>query len=200
MKKVVVNLFFGLILIITSCNVKNDKVVIDIVENKKTESVEKISVKDTIQTTTVSTKGFYGKYVGVEFNKNGDVAHQFSNKTAKIIGKFLKESYSRGVYLKVDFKKTKITTIGLDLKGNVEFVINMPFIKVDKCDAFTGIVHCGTWVNQKNKTLNTRVNIQLKKLKRISVENTDQGYFSTDQGYKEYWVQFKHYKYQSNCK
>ena len=188
---------FGLILMITSCNVKNNKVV---VEGKKVESTEMISVKDTIQTTTISTKGFYGKYVGVEFNKNGDVAHQFSNKTAKVIGKFLKECYSRGVYLKIDFKRTRITTSGLNLKGYVEFVIDMPFIRVDKCDAFTGIIHCGTWVNQKDKILNVRIKDQLKKLNRIKVGSTDQGYFKTDQGYKEYWVQFKHHKYQSNCK
>jgi fumarate reductase subunit C len=104
------------------------------------------------------------------------------------------------VYLKVDFKNTKITTVGLNLKGYVEFKINMPFVRVNKCDAFTGIVHCGTWVNQKNKTLNIRLKDQLIKLKRIKVGIIDRGYFSTDEGYKEYWVQFKHYKYQFNCK
>ena len=38
----------------------------------------------------------------------------------------------------------------------------------------------------------------LRNLKSISVGNTDQGYFKTPEGYKEYWIQFKHKKYQKN--
>ena len=75
----------------------------------------------------------------------------------------------------------------------------MPFVKVKKCDAFTGIVHCGTWVNQKSSILDIRVKEQLRNLKRISVGDVNQGYFKTPEGYKEYWIQFKHKKYQSNC-
>ena len=149
---------------------------------------------------TISDKGFYGKYVGVEFDENGDVAHQFSNKVTRVVGKFLKESYSHGKYYKIDFTRTKITTKGLDLKGRVEFIIYMPFIKVEECESFTGLVHCGTWVNQKSSILTIRLEDQLKKLTKISVGLPNQGYFKTPEGYKEYWIQFKHKNYQTKCK
>lgn len=147
--------------------------------------------------TSISENGFYGGYVGLEFSYKGDVAHQFSNKVAKVVGKYLKDSYSRGVYLKVDFKNTKIKTIGMDQNGFVNFTIDMPFIKVNKSNAYTGIVHCGTWVNQKDSRLNVRLKEQLRKLKRISFWKPNYDYFKTDGGYKEYWIQFKHYKYQN---
>ena len=136
---------FVVITSITSCGLKNSDKTITVKD--KVNLIESYTVKDNINTTTISDKGFSGKYVGLEFDKNGDVAHQFSNKVTKIIGKYLKESYSRGVFLKIDFKNTKIKTTGLNLKGYVEFVIEMPFIQVSKRNAFTGLVHCGTWVN-----------------------------------------------------
>lgn len=185
-----INRFKLLALIVLTTSFVNSK------NLNKTTFVETPIIKESIKTTSISNKGFYGKYVGVEFNENGDVAHQFSNKVTRIIGKFLKESYSRGEYLKIDFKNTKITTKGLNLKGNVEFVIYMPFIKVKKHNSFTGLIHCGTWVNQKSVILDGRIKVQLHKLKRLSVGSTDQGYFKTPEGYKEYWVQFKHKKYQ----
>lgn len=187
---------FVVITSITSCGLKNSDKTITVKD--KVNLIESYTVKDNINTTTISDKGFSGKYVGLEFDKNGDVAHQFSNKVTKIIGKYLKESYSRGVFLKIDFKNTKIKTTGLNLKGYVEFVIEMPFIKVSKRNAFTGLVHCGTWVNQKSSILDVRVKTQLRNLKSISVGNTDQGYFKTPEGYKEYWIQFKNKKYQKN--
>ena len=76
--------------------------------------------------------------------------------------------------------------------------INRPFIKVNKRNSFTGLVHCGTWVNQKSSILDVRAKTQLRNLKTICVGNTDQGYFKTSEGYKEYWIQFKHKKYQRN--
>jgi hypothetical protein len=159
----------------------------------------KLKVTQDVEVVEINSDGFYGKYVGVEFNSQGDIAHQFSNKTAKVVGKFLKQSYSSGNYLKVDFNNTVITTNGLDKKGKVEFIIKMPFVKTSKCDAFTGIAHCGTWVNQSNVILDSRDKTLLKNLNRISVGAKDQEYFSTDQGYKEYWIQFKHKKFQKKC-
>ena len=77
-------------------------------------------------------------------------------------------------------------------------MITMPFIKVKKKDSFTGIIHCGTWVNQSDMILTERITTQLIKLKRISVGKPNHGYFTTKEGYKEYWVQFKHKKYQKS--
>ena len=87
---------FVVITSITSCGLKNSDKTITVKD--KVNLIESYTVKDNINTTTISDKGFSGKYVGLEFDKNGDVAHQFSNKVTKIIGKYLKESYSRGVF------------------------------------------------------------------------------------------------------
>ena len=176
---------------IISCGAKNAK--------KESKQASKGTTKPAI-TINLTDKGFSGKYVGAEFDSKGDVAHQFSNQVAKKLGKHLKESYQSGNYLKVDFKNTKITTSGLDLKGNVAFVIEMPFVKVDKCEAFTGIEHVGTWVNQNNEKLDARLNEKLQNLTTLSVGEADKAYFHTEQGYKEYWIQFKHKNYQSDCK
>ena len=167
---------------------------------KKESTTESKSNKKPILTSSISDKGFLGKYVGVEFEGKVDLAHRFSNKATDIIGKHLKKSYEKGEYLKVDFKNTKITTSGLDLKGNVEFVIEIPFVKVDKCEAFTGIEHVGTWVNQNNEKLDARLNEKLQNITTISVGEADKAYFHTEQGYKEYWIQFKHKNYQTLCK
>ena len=109
---------------IISCDSKNVE--------KEGKLVSKGIIKPVL-TISLTNKGFSGKYVGVEFEGKVDVAHRFSNKATDIIGKHLKKSYEKGEYLKVDFKNTKITTTGLDLKGKVEFVIEMPFLKVEKC-------------------------------------------------------------------
>ncbi len=190
--------YFSIFIVLTtfiSCDSKNVK---------KESTTESKSNKKPILTSSISDKGFLGKYVGVEYvikhGKKFDLAHRFSNKATDIIGKHLKKSYEKGEYLKVDFKNTKITTSGLDLKGNVEFVIEMPFVKVAKCEAFTGIDHCGTWVNQNNEKLDTRLNEKLQNLTTLSVGETDKAYFQTEQGYKEYWIQFKHENYQTLCK
>ena len=176
---------------IISCGAKNPK--------KESKQASKGNKKPAI-TINLTDKGFSGKYVGAEFDSKGDVAHQFSNQVAKKLGKHLKASYQSGNYLKVDFKNTKINTSGLDLKGNVAFAIEMPFVKVDKCEAFTGIEHVGTWVNQNNEKLDARLNEKLQNLTTLSVGEADKAYFHTEQGYKEYWIQFKHKNYQSNCK
>ena len=176
---------------IISCDSKNVK--------KEGKLVSKGIIKPVL-TISLTNKGFSGKYFGAEFDSKGDVAHQFSNKVTDIIGKHLKKCYEKGEYLKVDFKNTKITTTGLDLKGKVEFVIEMPFLKVGKCEAFTGIEHVGTWVNQNNEKLDARLNEKLQNLKTLSVGEADKAYFHTEQGYKEYWIQFKHKNYQSICK
>ena len=181
--------FFIVVTLMISCDSKN----------KENEQKSKKITKPEI-TINLTNKGFSGKYIGAEFDSKGDVAHQFSNQVADIIGKQLKKSYEKGEFLKVDFKNTKITTSGLDLKDKVEFLIEMPFLKVSKCDAYTGIEHCGTWVNQNDEKLDARLNEKLQKLTTLSVGNIDKAYFHTDQGYKEYWIQFKHKDYQSDCK
>ena len=200
LKKMKVKNFFSITIFITiliSCNLqeKNLQEKVDSKNNIKNVELNLKQFED-VEILKIDKEGFYGKYVGPEFSKKGDIAHQFSNKTTKVVGKFFKKSYNSGKYLKIDFDNTSITTNGLDKKGKVEFIIKMPFITTSKEDAFTGIAHCGTWVNQNNIILDSRNKTLLKNLNNISVGNNEQGYFTTPEGYKEYWVQFKHKNYQ----
>jgi len=197
MKTIIISTITFISIFLISCNKKESKKV-RYEKIKKIETVLKNS--DDVEIVKISKSGFYGKYVGPEFTREGDVAHKFSNKTCKVVGRFMKKSFLSGNYLKVDFDNTKITTNGLDKKGKVEFVIFMPFLKTTKCESFTGLAHCGTWVNQNSFILDSRDQSLLSNLDKISVGPKEQGYFTTDGGYKEYWVQFKHKNYQSKCR
>ena len=203
--------FFGSIIFITiliSCN-GNPKGLEDPNSIKNIE-LELKKFGD-VKILRVDKEGFYGKYVGPEWlckvapakckepnHIKHDIAHKFSNKVSHAIGDFLKKSYNSGKFLKIDFNNTSITTKGKDQKAKVEFIIKMPFITTSKCDAFTSITQRGTWVNEDNLTLDPRYKKILKNVKNIS-EDYEQGYFTTPEGYKEYWVQFKHKDYQSKC-
>ena len=55
----------------------------------------------------INMDGFTGYYRGPEFDEEGDIARQFSNKAAKVIGEFLKKSYQAKNYLRVDIQGIK---------------------------------------------------------------------------------------------
>jgi hypothetical protein len=207
------NGFFGIIMfttILISCNGNSKGKVVDPKNNIKNIELELKRFGD-VKILRVDKEGFYGKYVGHEWlckvapakckepnHIKHDIAHQFSNKVSHAIGDFLKKSYNSGKYLKIDFNNTSITTRGKDQKAKVEFIIKMPFITTSKCDAFTAITQRGTWVNEDNLTLDPRYKKVLKNVKNISADY-EQGYFTTPEGYKEYWVQYKNKDYQSKC-
>jgi len=204
--------FFGSIIFITiliSCN-GNPKGLEDPNSIKNIE-LELKKFGD-VKILRVDKEGFYGKYVGHEWlckvapakckepnHIKHDIAHKFSNKVSHAIGDFLKKSYNSGKFLKIDFNNTSITTKGKDQKAKVEFIIKMPFITTSKCDAFTAFEHCGTWVNEDNFTLDSLYKTRVKKINKESVGDKEQCYFTTPEGYKEYWVQYKHKDYQSKC-
>ena len=146
----------------------------------------------------------YGTYKGLEFVDTGDVmyndvAHQFSNFVADTLGKFLKASYKAGNYYSIDFKKTKITTKGMDMKDTVVYCINMAFKKTDKCGASTGIEHCGSWGGQEDDLLKKRLDETIQKLAAISIGRPKTCKYVTKEKFKEYWIQFKHKNYQGDC-
>jgi len=148
----------------------------------------------------ISDAGLVGYFKGPEFNEDGDVGHQFSNTVARTVGQYLKEAYTHQRYLKVDFNKIKITTKGLDQKDNVHYTMNMPFVKVSKCQAFTGIEHCGSWNDQPMVILNRRMTELTEKLKsKYSIGKMEQKFIRTPEGLVEYWIQFKHKDYQQAC-
>ena len=145
-----------------------------------------------------------GKYTGPEFNNQGDIAHQYSNVITKAVAAKLKDLYSRGIYSKVDFNAIKMTTKGMGT-GNVVYAVDIPFIQVnDKCDAMTGFAHVGGWGHtpelekRKKELLN-----YIPSGKNENVILNNRLYISpltkTKEGLEEYWIQWKHRDFQSNC-
>ena len=164
----------------------------------KTEKPDSIRIDKT---------GLYDIYRGVEFADTGDVsrrdvAHRFSNRVADTLGKYLKAQFKAGNYLSIDFQKTKITTAGMDLKDSVVYCITMIFKSEKKCDASTGIEHCGSWSQDEITSryfLKKRL-VELKKsLQKINVGKPDVHFYKTAEKFQEYWIQFKHKDYQRDC-
>jgi hypothetical protein len=189
------------LLLFVECNTTNNKQNKRKIQEEERKSETKIKPNYSV---TIDQNGLYGTYKGLEFVDTGDVmysdvAHQFSNFVADTLGKFLKASYKAGNYYCIDFKKTKITTKGMDMKDTVVYCINMALKKTDKCGASTGIEHCGSWGGQKDDILKKRLDEALQKLAAISIEKPKTCKYVTDEKFKEYWIQFKHKNYQGDC-
>ena len=147
----------------------------------------------------IDSKGFNGSFKGPEFDERGDVAHQFSNAIANEVGQFLKTSFLKKTYLKIDLAAIKISTKGLDQEDSVEYTVKMPFKRVERCAAFTGVEHCGSWNYEPKLFLNKRYKNQIDLLKKISIGNMEFEFYETPEGFQEYWIQFHHKDYQANC-
>ena len=189
------------LLLFVECNTTNNKQH----KRKIKEEERKSEIKRKPNySVTIDQNGLYGTYKGLEFVDTGDVmyndvAHQFSNFVADTLGKFLKASYKAGNYYSIDFKKTKITTKGMDMKDTVVYCINMAFKKTDKCGASTGIEHCGSWGGQEDDLLKKRLDETIQKLAAISIGRPKTCKYVTKEKFKEYWIQFKHKNYQGDC-
>lgn len=168
-------------------------------KNKQKSSQPKKEIKqvkypnDSIR---ITKDTFFANYEGAEFNQDGDIAHQLSNRVADTLGKYLKAAFTKGDYLALDFDHTKITTEGLDLKGSVKYCIQFPFLHTNKRDAFTGIEHCGSWDNESDYSLNKKLQERLINLQKMSIGSIKTKQFTTVEKFKEYWIQFKHKEYQ----
>lgn len=153
--------------------------------------------------------GCKGTYTGPEFSKDcKDIAHQYSNVITKAVAAKLKELYTSGNYVKVDLDKIKMTTTSVSNvcnKNQTTYTVTIPFVKVsNKCDAMTGFAHVGGWGhtpelgNRKEELLNYKPdgkseNVILNNKLYISQLTT------TEEGLQEYWIQWKHRDYQSDC-
>ena len=189
------------LLLFVECNTTNNKKHKRKIQEEERKSELKRKPNYSV---TIDQNGLYGTYKGLEFVDTGDVmyndvAHQFSNFVADTLGKFLKASYKAGNYYSIDFKKTKITTKGMDMKDTVVYCINMAFKKTDKCGASTGIEHCGSWGGQEDDLLKKRLDETIQKLAAISIGRPKTCKYVTKEKFKEYWIQFKHKNYQGDC-
>ena len=190
-----VNFSFLMLLLFSNCTLTTTKK--ETIEVRKTNYKTKVSCK-------IENDKLLASYEGPEFLNDRDTAHLLSNLVASELGAHLKKEFNKKNYLKVDFKNTKIQT-----KGNPQFrypseeivtySIEMPLLKVkNACDAFTGIEHRGTWV--RNDIESGFQDWILKLKSQIAVGDIESQLFKTPEGFKEYWVQFKHKSFQGNCK
>lgn len=140
-----------------------------------------------------SDSGCKGVYNGSEFINGSDVAHQFSNHMSAKVGNQLKALYTNGKYVKVDLRNIVMTTKGMDNRGDVDYLLEIPFVTVsDSCEAFTAFDHRGGWSHKITKssvleTFKNKDNVTLSEL-------------NTPEGLQEFWIQWRHEKWQPNCK
>lgn len=137
-----------------------------------------------------------GTYIGPEFIKGDDVAHQFSNKMCDSVGVKLKVLYKAGKYSKVDFPNIVMTTEGMG-SGNVIYKLTIPFIKVkEKCQAFTSFDHVGGW-NHVPALSGRKAQLKSALMKNDSLNMS--GLLKTKEGLQEYWIQWRNKEIQSEC-
>ncbi len=145
---------------------------------------------------TCTKKQCQGTYVGKEFIKGEDIAHQFSNQMSAAVGDQLKALYTSGNYAKVDFTKIKMTTEGMG-SGNVTYSLSIPFITVKaKCEAYTSFDHVGGW--NHTPALSQR-KAQLKNVLLPNHQLDISTLKSTAEGLQEYWIQWKNKNIQAAC-
>ena len=163
-------------------------------------------------TPNCSNAGCSGTYTGPEFQGGSDVAHQYSNTITKAVANKLKELYKSGSYVKVDFSGIKLSTKGMG-SGNVVYSVTIPFMKVnDKCEARTGFAHVGGWKHEGagvstrkseiyDDTINDQNGNEIRTNPVVGTINDMESSkrTSTPEGLVEYWIQWKHSNYQSDC-
>lgn len=141
-------------------------------------------------------EGCRGVYVGPEFIKGSDVAHQFSNTMSHHVGEKLKELYGSGDYVKVDLNHIKMTTKGMG-SGIVTYTLNVPFIRVsEKCLAYTSFDHSGGW--NHTPAIHARKE-QLSKALLPGEKLDISPLLKTPEGLEEYWIQWKNKDTQKEC-
>lgn len=162
--------------------------------NNSEKKLANIVVQDT--KIKCSSDGCEGTYVGPEFVKRSDVAHQFSNKMSHAVGDKLKVLYHSGDYKKVDFSKISMTTKGMG-SGHVTYNLSIPFISVlEKCDAYTSFDHVGGW--NHTPALSER-KLQLSNVLMEGHKLNISELKTTPEGLQEYWIQWKNKKTQFDC-
>ena len=183
---------------------------------KRIKEVMGLITEQVSETPFCDSSGCKGKYSGIEFKNGIDIAHQYSNIITKAVAAKLKELYSQGDYSKVDLQNIKMTTKGCTMSNpgspNCVYTVDIPFVKVtNKCDARTGFGHVGGWGHEgagvdvrKKEIYNDEVEVQPKVMKRTNpvvgtINDMEHSRKSTPEGLVEYWIQWKHSNYQSDC-
>lgn len=141
--------------------------------------------------------GCAGTYIGPEFIRCSDVAHQFSNTMSWVVGDKLKELYSKKNYVKVNFSGIQMSTEGMNGVGDVEYSLYFPFEPVSsECQAYTSFDHVGGWDHTPELELRK---MALKKAVLPGEELAISPMMTTPEGLQEYWIQWKNKEVQRNC-
>jgi hypothetical protein len=140
---------------------------------------------------------YIGTYIGPEFSDEGDVGHQFSNHMCSLVGQKLKFLYDEGFYSKVDMSRIFMSTEGMG-SGTVKYKCVIPMYRVDtKCEAMTSFDHVGGW-NHAPALESRKRELGQVLLKGDSLHISDLK--TTPEGLQEYWIQWRNYKKQAECK
>lgn len=172
----------------------------DTIEQKVT-AANKSDVKPEKNLVLVCNDSFCSvNYSGPEFTickyKLIDTAHRMSNLISSEVGKKLKNLFDKKKYAKVDLKKIRMTSIDMDNLGYVKLEIFIPFIRVKKpCEARTGFDHSGGWDHDPE------IEERKKQLLGIAVceELEISTLIKTPENFQEYWIQWKHKRFQAEC-
>ncbi len=145
-----------------------------------------------------------GTYKGLEFDtelEQSDIAHQYSNSISKAVGDHLKKLFREGHYSKVDFEGIKMTTKGMNDGDNyVEYSVKIPFKRVkNKCEAMTAFDHSGGWNHYPAIAERKRVLLNPDRTSVVNGQIEISDLKKTHEGLQEFWIQWKHKDYQSDC-
>lgn len=161
--------------------------------NHSNKKVDNKYTSNEIVCTDLACQGIYS---GKEFINGSDVAHQFSNKMAAMVGDKLKELYKLGIYSKVDFSAIEMSTEGMGT-GFVKYELKIPFIrKSSKCESYTSFDHVGGWNHTPALTRRkNELNSLLLKNEILDISELKK----TPEGLQEYWIQWKNKELQKDC-
>ncbi len=141
--------------------------------------------------------GCTGTYIGPEFIRFSDVAHQFSNTMSGVVGDKLKELYKKKKLVKVNLSGIQMSTVGMNGVGDVEYRLYFPFEPVsNECLAYTSFDHVGGWDHTPELELRKRA---LRKALLPGEELDISPLKTTREGLQEYWIQWKNKDIQANC-
>ena len=126
-------------------------------------------------------------YSGPEFLNGEDIGHQLSNYVADSVGKYLKRSFDQNDYKRVVLDGIQIEVLVLS-GDTVEYSIQIPLKKSNRCEATTCIDHRGSWVDNR-RIADAHHKEFIQNLKKAGYQRIESSLYSSGTLY-EYWVVF----------
>lgn len=180
------------------------------VNRQKGTSSSNFSETPSLKITRQNTKDgvtFLAVYEGPEFTYSKgyyhDDAHKTSTHLTHAISKFLKSNYTKGKYYAVNLKGIRVSIEG-DVSHQAHspnlcrYSLTIPLLKSNKHHAATSIEHRGTWIRDYVKVNEREAYLWKKRIEnQEAVGKASMRLVETEEGFKEYWIQFKSRKFAS---